>query len=348
MNKFEIGVDVSSYQGVIDWAKVKKAGVEFAILKVIRKDLNPDKQFEANWAGCSKVNMIIQGVYNYSYATTVSKARSDAKRVIEVLAGRKTMVWLDVEDKCQEGLGSTLIDIINAYAEVIMAAGLEFGVYTGQHFYNTNIAPFGGIRWPKWIARYGQNDGTLNEKYKPNVSEVMGWQYTSAGSVDGISGKVDMNVWYEEIQGAEITKKSIREVAKEVVDGLWGNGSKRKEYLEAAGYNYAEVQAMVNSILGKKDKKTIEEVAEEVIAGLWGNGFMRNENLRAEGYDAARVQKKVNEILKASLPVYHTVKKGNTISGIAKQYETTVSAIAELNNLKDINKIYVNQKIRVK
>lgn len=46
------GVDVSSYQGKIDWKKARTAGVEFAILKVIRKDLNPDKQFEANWAGC--------------------------------------------------------------------------------------------------------------------------------------------------------------------------------------------------------------------------------------------------------------------------------------------------------
>ena len=130
------GVDVSSYQGVIDWSKVA-AVIEFAILKVIRKDLQPDKQFENNYKGCMDAGVIVQGVYNYSYATTVIKAVSDAQRVLEVLAGRKVMVWLDVEDKCQEGLGSKLIDIIHAYAGIIKGAGLEFGVYTGEYFYNT-------------------------------------------------------------------------------------------------------------------------------------------------------------------------------------------------------------------
>ena len=99
------GIDVSSYQGSIDWSKVKWAGVQFAILKIIRKDLNPDKTFEQNWKGCTDAEMPIQGVYNYSYATTVGKAKTDAQRVSEGLAGRKTCVWLDVEDRCQQGLG---------------------------------------------------------------------------------------------------------------------------------------------------------------------------------------------------------------------------------------------------
>ena len=88
------GIDVSSYQGNIDWSKVKWAGVQFAILKIIRKDLNPDKTFEQNWKGCTDVGMPIQGVYNYSYATTVDKAKTDANKVIQTLNGRKTFVWL--------------------------------------------------------------------------------------------------------------------------------------------------------------------------------------------------------------------------------------------------------------
>lgn len=302
------GIDVSSYQQTINWDKVKADGVEFAILKVIRKDLNPDKQFENNWAGCKNAGVAIQGVYNYSYATTVAKAKTDAKRVLEVLNGRKTMVWLDVENDCQEGLGRLLIDIINAYAEVIIGAGLEFGVYTGQYFYNTYIKPHGGINYPKWIARYGKNDGTMNEKYKPTVDNITGWQYTSAGSVKGIVGDVDMDVWYDDIDVSADTPakeespepKTVETLAREVINGIWGNGTKRKANLEAAGYVYAEVQA------------------------------------------------KVNEILKGNTPVYHKVKKGNTLSGIAKQYETTINAIMEMNTIVNINKIYVGQKIRVK
>lgn len=199
----KIGIDVSSYQNLIDWKKVKADGIDFAILKVIRKDLSPDKQFESNWKGCEEAGMPVHGVYNYSYATTVSKAVGDAIKVLEILNGRKVRVYLDVEDQCQKGLGSLLIEIINAYSDVIKSAGLEFGVYTGLSFYNSYIKPFGGLNCPLWIARYGKNDGNLDESYKPDVSGMIGWQYTSRGKVDGINGNVDVNIWYEELEETE-------------------------------------------------------------------------------------------------------------------------------------------------
>lgn len=204
MSKY--GIDVSSYQGSIDWKKVKATDVEFTILKVIRKDLNPDKQFEANWKGCVDVGMPIHGVYNYSYATTVAKAKSDAKKVVAILNGRKTRVYLDVEDACQKGLGSLLIDIINAYADVIKSNGLEFGVYTGQLFYNSYIKPFGGVNYPLWIARYGKNDGTMDESYKPNIADIVGWQFTSKAKIKGINGNVDKNIWYEDMENIKDMK----------------------------------------------------------------------------------------------------------------------------------------------
>ena len=163
-------IDVSSYQGKIDWTKVKAAGVEGAILKIIRKDLNPDKQFENNWKGCEKVGMPIVGVYNYSYATTVSKARTDARRVIAVLNGRRAKVWLDVEDKVQKGLGVKLIDIINEYKKEIENAGLEFGVYTGLSFYNSYIKPwYHMINCSFWIARYPSSAKTAHSPSPPSV-----------------------------------------------------------------------------------------------------------------------------------------------------------------------------------
>lgn len=208
------GIDVSSYQNTIDWKKVKGDGIDFAILKVIRKDLNPDKQFEANWKGCEAVGMPILAVYNYSYATTESKGRTDAQAVLQILNGRKVRVCLDAEDACQKNLGKRLIDIINAYAEVITDAGLEFMVYTGLYFYNTFIRPYGGVSYPLWIARYGDNDGSLNEAYKPSVAGMVGWQYTSKAKVSGITGNVDMNVWYEELE----EKKEDGKTAEKVVE----------------------------------------------------------------------------------------------------------------------------------
>lgn len=304
------GIDVSSYQGVIDWRAVAGDGVEFAILKVIRKDLAPDKQFERNWAGCHAAGVPVQGVYNYSYATTVSKAKSDAKKVLEILSGRRAMVWLDVEDGCQEGLGKTLIDIINAYAGVIVGAGLAFGVYTGQYFYNTYIKPYGGISHPLWIARYGENNGKLDEKYNPQIKGMIGWQYTSAGAVAGISGNVDLDVWYADIAFAP-----------------GDSGS------EEAGTAI----------------RTVDELAQEVLDGIWGDNPERKQRLTASGYDYDMVQAKVNEMVKAtSVATYYTVVKGDTLSAIAKKYSTSVSALVQLNSIADPNKIFVGQKIRIK
>lgn len=199
-------IDVSSYQGLVDWVKVKAAGIQGAILKIIRKDMSPDKQFENNWAGCEKAGMPIAGVYNYSYANTVDKARSDAQKVVDTLAGRRAKVWLDVEDACLKGLGRKLIDIILAYQAVIRAAGLDFGVYTGLSFYNDYIRPYASqIDCNFWIARYPSTsrkdvDDMPPVDKQPLVSHIIeGWQWASTGRVPGISGNVDFNQWYGDI-----------------------------------------------------------------------------------------------------------------------------------------------------
>lgn len=195
----KIGIDVSCYQGTIDWTKVKNTGIEFAIIKIIRKDLNPDEQFENNWKGCKDSGIAIQGVYNYSYATSEEKARKDAEEVIKILNGRKTMVWFDSEDNCQKNLGPKLISIINAYASVILNAGLQFGIYSGEWFYKTYIQSQGVFNYPVWIANYGKNTGKLDRSCEPQINGMLGWQYTSRGTVNGISGYVDMNIWYDDL-----------------------------------------------------------------------------------------------------------------------------------------------------
>lgn len=95
-------------------------------------------------------------------------------------------------------------------------------------------------------------------------------------------------------------KKSNTEIAKEVIQGKWGNGAERKKRLEDAGYDYAAVQKEVERLLAKQKKpakKSVDEVAREVIAGKWGNGAKRVYNLTKAGYNYVAVQKRVNEIL---------------------------------------------------
>lgn len=198
------GIDVAKWQGTINWTKVKESGVQFAILKIIDKSGNTEGAFERNYSGAVGQNIPI-GVYNYSYATTVSKAQADAAKVIRAIAGRKLQckVWLDVEDVCQQGLGRRLIDIINAYKSVIETAGYEFGIYTYLSFYNSYIKPYAAlINCPFWIAKYPSSKKmqlTANPTVskKPSVQHPLwGWQYSSTGSIPGINGNVDLNIMY--------------------------------------------------------------------------------------------------------------------------------------------------------
>jgi hypothetical protein len=109
-----------------------------------------------------------------------------------------------------------------------------------------------------WEARYGQNDGKYSSKYPPHDGVDL-HQFTSNGTCAGISGRCDLNrivkkgvTWYTTPLKGEIkpvVKKPIEVIAKEVLDGLWGNGDDRKARLKAEGYDYAEVQKKVNELL---------------------------------------------------------------------------------------------------
>ena len=148
--------------------------------------------------------------------------------------------------------------------------------------------------------------------------------------------------------------KTVDEIAKEVINGLWGNGDDRKQRLTAAGYDYSVVQSRVNEILGGGNAtptKSIDELAQEVLAGKWCNGDARKTALTNAGYNYAKVQARVNELCggtSSSSAVYYTVKKGDTLSKIASEYGTTVSQIVKWNNIPNPNLIYIGQKFRVK
>lgn len=212
------GIDVAAWQTNLDYQKLKDEGVQFAILKAIRKDNQADDLFEKHYSGFTKVGIPILAVYNYSYAQTVEKAKIDARAVIKVLNGRKIPVCLDVEDKVQQSLGKKLIEIINAYQSVIEEAGLPFIVYTGLSFYHSWIKPYkANLNCNSfWIARYYNGykemsiNQTLNDRYKPDVPGLIAWQFTSSLRIAGSGGKLDCNILYQPIETINTTQKVLR------------------------------------------------------------------------------------------------------------------------------------------
>lgn len=224
-------IDVSGYNGKVDWKKAKQYGCEGAILKIIRKDLTWDKQFNTNYAACN-ANGIDWGVYNYSYATTVEKAKSDMKLVCDILdkIDKKCFkygIWFDLEDKVQASLSKAKIaEIINAAQQVVEERGYLFGVYTGMSYYNEHIDRKQVKCQNWWIARYYRGDARMqiatdpNEKYKPTMANIA-WQYTSKGRFpkiisSGNSGNFDLNVLYKEPVAKKVEENIKKPIKKKI------------------------------------------------------------------------------------------------------------------------------------
>lgn len=192
------GIDVSAWQGKIDWKKVADYGMGFAILRITEAGNIVDKYFEANLTGCNK-HKIPVGVYKYSYAMTIAEIQSEARKVVSTLNGRKIQfpVFLDLEHNNQRALGSESIHkMADAFREIVESAGYKFGIYCNVDWYNTVICSH-LKKHDFWIARYPASDnGSVQERLRPNVG--VGWQYSSKGKVPGINGNVDMDVFYKD------------------------------------------------------------------------------------------------------------------------------------------------------
>lgn len=345
------GIDVSEFQGNINWNKVKADGIEFAILKlgnIYDYDANyKDSKFDTNYKN-ARANGIKIGAYIYNYCNTIDTLKKGLEWAIKKLEGKELDLpfYLDMEDKDIQGeTKETLTNQCNEFAKYVESKGYQAGVYANVNWLKNELNPNDfDKKISVWVAQY-YKECQYTGKYDI-------WQYASDGSVSGISGNCDMNYLYNEdiIKESETDtsdKKTIDELAEEVIDGKWGDGEDRKTKLEKAGYDYDAVQDRVNEILSRP-KKSITEVAKDVIDGKYGNGETRKKKLEAEGYNYDTVQAKVNQLLGAEVTKTYTVKSGDTLSGIASKYKTTVAKLVKDNNIKNANLIYPGQKIVIK
>lgn len=202
------GIDVSRWNGTIDWKTVANYGMGFAILRITEKGNIIDSTFEPNYKGCIE-NKIPVGVYKYSYATTIAQIKDEANIVIKTLNKRKLdyPVFLDIEDKCQENLSDDLMmKMIKAFRAIIIKAGYKFGIYCGYSWYQNQL-PEDAKKYDCWVARYPNNDtGDLQERLRvPASTGVIGWQYSSKATIPGIPTKVDRSVFYKDYSKSSTT-----------------------------------------------------------------------------------------------------------------------------------------------
>lgn len=202
------GIDVSRWNGKIDWKTVADYGMGFAILRITEKGNIIDSTFEANYKGCID-NKIPVGVYKYSYATTVAQIQTEANVVIKTMNKRKLdyPVFLDIEDKCQENLSKNLmLNMIKAFKSIVVKAGYKFGIYCSYSWYQNKL-PEDAKNYDCWVARYpAQDTGDLQERLRvPASTGVIGWQYSSKATIPGIPTKTDRSVFYKDYSKSSST-----------------------------------------------------------------------------------------------------------------------------------------------
>ena len=186
------GIDVSSYQGKIDWEKVKASGIKFAIIRIGAVYGSTDSYFERNVSECERLG-IPYGIYYYTYARTSAEAQRDADRVISWLGSHRPQlpIYYDVEDKWitpPNISAETLNNNITIFCNQIKAAGFTPGVYTNLYWSRNFLTKWTLQTWDIWIAQYN---------YECNYTGSYSfWQYGSKGSVPGIEGNVDMDYAY--------------------------------------------------------------------------------------------------------------------------------------------------------
>ena len=194
-----LGIDVSKWQGEIDWDKVKNSGIDFVIIRCgyrgsVTGSLVEDPYFLQNIKGATSSGLKV-GVYFFTQATNEVEAVEEASMVVSLLGDYELQypVFIDTEGAGGEGRADNLdvemrTAVCEAFCRTIENAGFEAGVYASRNWYNNNLNTSELEDYVIWLAEY--RSAPLYQGY------YRMWQYTSKGKVDGIEGNVDMNISY--------------------------------------------------------------------------------------------------------------------------------------------------------
>ena len=296
------GIDVSSHQGTIDWAKVKSQ-IDFAIIRLGYGDditSQDDSQFLNNVNGCIS-NEIPFGIYLYSYAKNLAGNESIAseiehcKRLLSQISVSPFCVYIDMEDDSTAYLGKLMLsNFALEFCKQLSNLGYKTGVYANENWFKNylDVKAIADQGYSIWCAKYSSN--------KPNIdADYDIWQYSSTEKVDGIIGNVDMNQIYNDIRNSNNSPISNNKV--DITYQIWDDVKNKwlpnvvndSDYAGLFGHDVCSVyaNASVGNVYYKvhyKGGKWLPEVKNrEDYAGLYNkpiDGFMIKSDIKQLTY----------------------------------------------------------------
>lgn len=339
------GIDVSGYQGNINYSKVKQAGIEIVYMKSSEGSNYVDSHFERNYTE-AKRNGLKVGVYHFLTARSIAQAETQAQFFVSLISGKNIDCKLAMDFESfgnlnKQQINEIAIAFINKVRELSQKDVVVYSnTYDATYIFEGEVAEY-----PLWVAQYGVSEPQDNG----NWTSWVGWQYADDGEVNGIDARVDMN---------RFTKEILLDDTSEIPDvenpneGENNNGNNNGNNNENGGNNGENNENGNNN--GNEDNETgtrtiiirsgdtLSQIALDyntTVRRLVELNNIENPNLIYAG------ESLIVPTTNSSIENIYIVRSGDTLSQIALNFNTTVSAIANLNGITNVNLIYTGQRL---
>ena len=318
------GIDVSKWQGYIDFSQVRQSGIKIVYIKASEGTGYVDPYFRINYEG-AKENGLSIGFYHYLTARNEEEALLEAEHFTNVIAGTTPDCKLAMDF---ESFGNLNNEEINNLAFIFLKkvqelTGREMVIYSDTYNARNVFSYELASQYPLWVAEYGVEIPQDNGKW----NNWIGFQYTDEGIINGIEGYVDRNKFTE-----QIFENSSSEKIPEKDNTKTG---------ENAGdtFIYIVKKGDTLSTIAKKYDTTVDEIV--------ALNNIKNPNLIFVGQRLIinTINKQYSNIM--GKKIVYRIQRGDTLSAIARRYGTTVNNLVRLNNIKNPNLIYAGTNILV-
>ena len=375
------GIDVSAYQGIIDFKQVKDAGIDFVYIKASEGENIVDEYFLRNYEQ-ARANGLNIGFYHYVDARTTEEAIAEAEHFANTIAGTVPTCKLAMDF---ESFGNLSNSEINEISKVFLSRAQELTnkemvIYSDTYSATTVFSQELANEYPLWVAQYYVDNPSDNGKWQT----WEGFQYTDRGEVPGINGYVDRDKFTSEI----LLSNQEEIPSNNENNGNDGSGNYLRYTIQsgdtlssiARRYNttvdelvrlnniqnpnriYAGETLLIptknNSISSGSDDKnntiyivrkgdTLTSIAKKfntTVNNIVKNNNIINPNLIYPGQRLI-IAKSTSNI--STKYITYTVRRGDSLWKIANRFNTTVNELAYINGIRNVNRIYINQKIRV-
>lgn len=312
------GIDVSEFQGNINFKEVRDYGIEIVYIRSSASHSYVDAKFEENYRNAKENNLKI-GFYHYVTARSVNEAKEQARFFATVIAGKEADCRLAMDFETFRGLSKAEINrIARAFLETLKElTDKELVIYSDAYNARYTFEESLFRDYPLWLAEYGVE--------KPEARDFIGWQYTDEGRIPGIRDYVDRDIFKEEILLEDTS------AVKEPV-------LKPEEQKKIIYYRVKFGDTLFS--IAKAYDVTIKELVN------WNN--IKNPNLIFPN-EVIKIEGDIKkQITSKGENDDYIVRIGDTLTKIAKIFKVTISNLVSWNDIRNPNLIYPNERLIIK